>query len=293
MITAKVICDSINYSKVRLTTLELTYPRFIHSEFMTHRALSKNSASSRAIPLAKMIAAIQKEIASPEYWAKNQSGMQASEALDGLEAKHAELCWHKAAAAAIAYAEQLGKLGTHKAIANRILEPFAHMTVIATGDQFGWANFFALRAHPMAQQEIQALAYRALNATMLSTPDIRKDGEWHLPYSHPTDEGLPVGDRLELCTARCARVSLLNQDGVFNVVDDLKLHARLRDARPVHASAFEHCAQAVACEAMRDPKIGSNFHMTWKQYRKAIPNESTREIDSAAIMATKPDWITL
>lgn len=36
MISAKIIADSIA-NGVRLTTMELNYPRFIHSEFMTHR----------------------------------------------------------------------------------------------------------------------------------------------------------------------------------------------------------------------------------------------------------------
>ena len=36
-IQAKIIADSISPSGVRLTTLELQYHRFVHSEMMTHR----------------------------------------------------------------------------------------------------------------------------------------------------------------------------------------------------------------------------------------------------------------
>lgn len=37
MISAKIIADSISPQNIRLTTLQLRYPKFIHGEFMTHR----------------------------------------------------------------------------------------------------------------------------------------------------------------------------------------------------------------------------------------------------------------
>ena len=55
-ISAKIIADS--YSAIngkRITTFELVYPRFIHSELMTHRLFSRNAMSSRAVPIQKMI----------------------------------------------------------------------------------------------------------------------------------------------------------------------------------------------------------------------------------------------
>jgi len=48
--TAKIIQDSRSGSN-RITTFELEYPRFIHAELLTHRQFSRNSASSRAIPV--------------------------------------------------------------------------------------------------------------------------------------------------------------------------------------------------------------------------------------------------
>ena len=44
---ATVIADSISPVGKRITTLELVYPRYIHSEFMTHRMFSRNASSSR------------------------------------------------------------------------------------------------------------------------------------------------------------------------------------------------------------------------------------------------------
>ena len=67
-IEAKIIADSINPQGDRIITYLLTYPHFIHSELMTHRMFSRNSASSRAIPLKKMIKMVE------EGWCNNFKG---------------------------------------------------------------------------------------------------------------------------------------------------------------------------------------------------------------------------
>ena len=72
MISAKIVADSVNPVGDRITTFVCTYPRFIHSEVMTHRAFSRNAASSRAIPVKKMIEAIGTNPAKPIFWGKNQ-----------------------------------------------------------------------------------------------------------------------------------------------------------------------------------------------------------------------------
>ena len=55
---AKILADSINTHDTRLITFEVTFPRCILAEFNTHRVLSRNSASSRAIPVEKQIAKV-------------------------------------------------------------------------------------------------------------------------------------------------------------------------------------------------------------------------------------------
>jgi hypothetical protein len=74
---ATVIADSVNLMGDRLTTMVLTYHRMIHSEFMTHRMLSKNSSSSRAIPVEKMIALVESQEVYPLHWGRNCKGMSA------------------------------------------------------------------------------------------------------------------------------------------------------------------------------------------------------------------------
>src|SRR3954463_15005916 len=83
MIEAKVILDSISPFGKRLTTFVLTYPRFVHAEFMTHRAFSRNAASSRAIPAWKIRRSVRMDPAMPVYWGMNQPGMQAETELAG------------------------------------------------------------------------------------------------------------------------------------------------------------------------------------------------------------------
>lgn len=78
-IDAKIIADSIGPVGDRITTFLLTYPRFIHSELMTHRMFSRNSASSRAIPFEKMVKMIKEDPFIPIAWQKDHKGMQGTE----------------------------------------------------------------------------------------------------------------------------------------------------------------------------------------------------------------------
>src|SRR5512143_2060134 len=122
MITAKVIEHSKGVGGKEIITLQLHYPKFIHGEFMTHRVFSRNASSSRAIPFEKMLADIEDDMAVPVYWGKNQPGMQAREEIEEKDA--AEKLWRNAGKFAISYAASLHKLGVHKQICNRLVEPF-------------------------------------------------------------------------------------------------------------------------------------------------------------------------
>src|ERR1044072_5917630 len=117
-INAKVIADSVAPNGCRLTTLELKYPRFIHSELLTHRKLSRNSASSRAIPLAKMIKNVQECPVFPIHWGKNQKGMQAAEELDEMQKLAAANAWLRARDLAVICAQCLEEVGIHKQLGN-------------------------------------------------------------------------------------------------------------------------------------------------------------------------------
>lgn len=285
MIEAEIVCDSIGPNQVRLTTFVLTYPRFIHSEFMTHRMISRNASSSRAIPVKKSIQMVIDNPAIPLAFTKNQKGMQGGAILTGLAEDLAKAAWLDSRDKAVEYAQKLADLEVHKQYANRILEPFSHITVVATATD--WNNFFALRCHEAAQPEIHALADAMYAEYTKYVPDELKEGYWHLPFVDKTaiqevkdysnveclqnsKDALLVA--IKRSVARCARVSYLNHDGTSSTIEqDLQLYDRLLGSIPIHASPAEHQAQALH---MNYPAYRSGNFRGWIQYRKTLANEN-------------------
>ena len=265
MIEAKVILDSVSPAGKRITTLQLKYPRFIHSEFMTHRAFSRNSMSSRAVPVAKMIEQVRNDPALPVHWGKNQPGMQARAELDGPHESRAKIAWGLAAQRAAETAEKLATIGAHKQIVNRILEPFQWMHTVVTATE--WDNFFALRCHPDAQPEMQVLAFAMRGAMDASTP---WPTEHHFPYVREEDGVMSTWRRAMISAARCARVSYLKHDGTApSIGDDLALFERLAGGTPIHASPLEH--QGLA---MEHPRRRSRNFVGWWQFRELFEERS-------------------
>ena len=178
--TAKVIADSINSEGDRLLTIEATMHRFVLAEFNTHRAFSRNSASSRAIPVAKQLGKIQSDPAMPVEFGTNKSGMQAAEPLTSLYADQASYHWLKARDAAYLASERLSSdLNVHKQVANRMLEPWMWHTVIFSTTELD--NFFEQRCSELAQPEIRVVAEHIRDAVNASIADQLDDGEWHTP----------------------------------------------------------------------------------------------------------------
>jgi len=244
MIYAKVIADSVTGDGKRLTTMEVQMHRFVLAEFNTHRMFSRNSASSRAIPIEKQIAKILSSPAYPVEWGRNKSGMQAGEPLDPKGSRKARKIWKKASKSAIKYCRELEKIGVHKQIANRILEPYMWHTVIVTSTD--WENFFAQRCSPLAQPEIRAVANAMHDAYKRSVPYLLVTGEYHLPYIGTSDNYLSDEKKIRVSIARCARVSYLNHNNEFSIEKDLLLYQRLLTADPPHWSPFEHVATPMA-----------------------------------------------
>jgi thymidylate synthase ThyX len=271
-ISAKIIKDSISEKNNRLTTMQLCYPRFIHSEFMTHRVFSRNASSSRAIPVAKTIEQVRTSPAMPIHWGTNQSGMQAKSELLPELLERAKAEWVRAAESAVEHAQTLMELGLHKQVANRILEPFQHIHVIVTATE--WNNFFELRIHPDAQPEIHELALQMKTAMDASVPILLKDTEWHLPYVTDIDRSnvramnLDSSTLRKISAARCARVSYLTHDGQEPDIDkDLALYDRLITMKPAHASPIEH--QATPDNSEKYTHLHGNF-TGWIQFRKLV-----------------------
>lgn len=293
-ITAKIICDSINESGDRLTTFELEYPRFILSELNTHRVLSKNSASSRAIPMKAMHEQLVTNPAMPVHWGLNQSGMQADEELPALLKTSANAVWVAARDSAVAHAKVLAEIGLHKQVVNRITEPFMMMKTVLTGTEFN--NLFWLRDHDDAQPEFHELARAMRAAYEASIPNLLYEGEWHLPYVNNRrfgehgeiayyvgDEEVSERDAIAISSSCCAQVSYRKSDDSLEKAR--MIYDRLINGQIVHASPFEHQGTPIPTNAILGEleglthvrydgtKWSGNFK-GWIQHRQLIPNNT-------------------
>lgn len=283
MISAKIIADSLNTHGQRLTTFVLVFPRIVLAEFNTHRMISRNSASSRAIPFEKMVERCKTDPFIPIRWMKDHSGMQGNEYFT----EESEISWLKmnhlkARDQAVERAEDANERGLTKQMVNRYLEPYMWHTVIATATD--WENFFSLRAHEAAEIHIQDLAYKMLEAYNKSIPNLLQPGEWHIPFGDSFDKDRlytmieahygvfdPIisykeskGDyseqqmvdkyKIMIATARCARISYNTFEGKDDYEADIKLHDRL--ATSGHWSPFEHCAKAMTKEEFHSHLFG-------------------------------------
>lgn len=297
---AKVLADSRSPAGHRLTTLEATFPRFVLAEFNTHRVFSRNSASSRAIPIAKQLRRVLEEPYVPIEFGANQPGMQAGPALSGEKEEAAEREWLRARDDAVRrvlglvtnpdaaggelldileQVEQATRtrnrpaewLNVHKQVANRLLEPFMWHTVIVTATE--WDNFWNLRCHPDAQPEIRLVAETMRDTAKTSEPEELAEGEWHLPLVRPEDRDqvASIEDLIKISAGRCARVSYLTHAGKRDLGADIELHDRLLESG--HMSPLEHPARPLTTEELEKNEWSGNFH-GWHPYRKTISGEA-------------------
>ena len=298
-IKATVIQDSVA-AGIRITTLELEYPRFIHAELLTHRQFSRNSASSRAIPVDKMLDHIKQHPAIPVYWGKNMPGMQSKEELEGTHLAQAKLAWSNAVESAVFHSKEMLDAGLHKQYANRNTE-FAQTTkTVVTATE--WDNWFWLRDHEDAQNEIHELARCMREAMTQSAPLWITTGEWHVPYvdrEFDADDDYHIhysvgGQEVSLEEARMVSASCCAQVSYRKTDDSLEkakmVFDRLINSEPVHASPVEHQATPLRASSTHFGDFGSweegvthmdrkghfwsNNFKGWVQFRALIPNNS-------------------
>lgn len=275
----KVLADSVSEAGNRLTTLEVTMPRIVLAEFNTHRVFSRNSASSRAIPVEKMIRMVEEDPYVPTTWGKNQKGMQADEDVDEVHAGAAETIWLRQRDQAILSARALIELGIHKQLTNRLLEPWMWQTIIVSSTQ--WSNYFHLRCHKDAHPEIRRAALLMRDCMDASKPTTITEGDWHLPLVFDEDVELvlnaatPLSESrmrlVKISVGRCARVSYLTHEGKRDLDADVELCDRL--TKSGHMSPLEHAATPLTFdEEVKGSSWSGNFY-GWKQYRKTIVGE--------------------
>lgn len=277
MIKAEVILDSLHPSRSsRLTTLRVTFPRYLLPEFNTHRAFSRNSASTRAIPLKKFRQTVLDNPAEPAFWGLVGKGMQAHGPMPLAKANWARRLWRGLRYPACAVHWVLEKLGASKETASRLLEPWAHSVVLVTATDAGWSNFLTLRNHPAADPTLQAVAQAVAKSIAESHPILLNIGGWHLPFSNPqTDVRGWLKTAQIQSVARCARVSYATPDQPHResqMVEDAALYQRLVGSDPKHCSPAEHQACAVPMFATGQGNFGPDSG--WGQFRKMLDGES-------------------
>lgn len=267
---ARMLADSINTNGYRLTTLEVSIPRVVLSEFNTHRAFSRNSASSRAIPIAKIIDRVKTDPYIPRLFSLNTKGMSAKEYISQGDSGYEDAVkwWLSQRDTAIQGAQQGLAMGLHKQVVNRLLEPWMWQTIVVSSTE--WDNFFDLRLarddeeNPLADIAIFDGAIQMKNVIDESIPSKVGWNDWHLPLTGFDGDGSLTKTQLcKVSVARCARVSYLTHDGSRDVAADLKLYDRLLQSK--HLSPFEHVAH---------PALGrhANFY-GWEQLRQLVAKE--------------------
>lgn len=290
---AEVIADSISPAGHRLTTMVVSYPRFILAEMGTHRSFSKNTASSRAVPVEKMIESVEDDPFEPEEWPINQAGMSSVQNLSKFDKPEANFYWTEARQNAIKAARALARMKVHKQIVNRLLEPFSWTTQIISATE--WDNFFELRCSSDAQPEMQKIANMMRESYEGSIPLLISTGEWHNVLVSEEDDTLirnhlistvgfynisSVQQTLNKVSAgRAARVSYLTHDGKRDIIKDLELFDRLKNNK--HYSPFEHIATPCDCLCyLRACEKTSNFkgyhQFRWDVERGRLNADSDR-----------------
>jgi hypothetical protein len=265
-IKAITLADSISPNNHRISTFELTFPRSILAEYNTHRIVVRSAASSRAIPFSKMLQRIKEDPFVPNFWTKNQKGMDASEIITNQdEIVQARQDWLAARDSAIEHAEKMSKRSLHKQVVNRLLEPWMWVTIITTGTE--WDNLFYLRVSKKAEPHFLMLALALYNARKDSIPKKVDFGGWHAPLIFP-DEVISENDLPKISIARCARTSYLTHLGVRDLQEDLNLFGRLE--RDFHMAPFEHAA--TPSSSFNNPK--SKQYLGWVPYRSNVLNEN-------------------
>jgi thymidylate synthase ThyX len=230
MYKCEIIADSLSPQGDRLTTYKVTYPRIIHAEMLRHRMLSRNVASSRAIPFKKMVKDVEENPFIPIAFQKDHKGMQGTEYLSGEEYDQAWMSWKDSSEDTIERAKHLHDIGVTKQLCNRLLEPFVWTTELITGTE--WDNFFNLRCpryaiglqvfrskkdavnscrslqepspeclgfdeldwlsinESQAEIHIQAIAEMMWDSLNESVPKQLEAGEWHIPFGDNIDTDL-------------------------------------------------------------------------------------------------------
>ena len=270
-----------------IITYKLTYPRIIHSEILTYHMMSVNSASSRAIPVNKLIGVIEETPFYPISYQRKHSGMQGSSYFTSEEdIKTCDSLWKESMQESIKVAKKMLDFGVSKQIINRTLESYQYHCCLMTGTRESFEHLFEQRCpiynvenlkfiskkdaiflfpslkdltdlewlqrnSGQAEIHFMDLAEKMYDALDESTPDMLKDGDWHIPFQEEIWKGKKaekLEDFIKMSCAMTARISyttisdneILTLEKAKNIYD--------KCVKSGHFSVVSHCAKCMTYE---------------------------------------------
>lgn len=245
-----------------LWTFKLKMPKSYLAQLNTHRLLSRNASSSRAVPIDTMINKIKSDTVIPMQWVKNKKGMSGDSTISLSAEQLATERWLFSLEKQLNIVRQLESLNLHKQYANRLLEPYVNAEVLVSATQ--WSNFIALRSDHATQPELQSITNQIKAIQSGSKPRVLSTGEWHLPFITDLEENLPLDIKQKISVARCARVSYYLKDTceLSDTDKDIALFNRLKESG--HWSPFEHIATPHTDNVM------CGNYLSWVQLRHSF-----------------------
>lgn len=281
MYNAEILADSVFDNGARVTTMCITLPKFLLAELNTHRMKSSNAASSRAIPVEKVMTQVESFPFVPHFQ-KNARGMQSKEDLGAEVLQTSTEIWHQAREDSLKHAGRLEEEQVHKQFVNRLLEPWTWADVIIS--MTDWDNFFALRTDEAAEPHFRIVAKLMQHELKESYPRHLTQDQWHMPFRSPQNitkqqwehsyseivaylanqfqisqdeaeikypkERFETRLDQDIAVGRICKVSYKNHaTGKIDLLGDVRLAVMLSTSFPGHWSPFEHvCRQAEPSE---------------------------------------------
>jgi hypothetical protein len=267
----KILADSVNPSGARLTTILLKrFPFALLQEIATHRLnaaaaispftqdMSRNSASTRAIPLKKLIEMVKDDPFVPTF-ELNKRGMSGDEIADSQLLGVVKNQWLIDMNETIKRVRLYDSLGIHKSKPAKLLVPWLRIPIIVSSTN--WEHFFLLRCAKSADVDLREQAMSASSLFYESKPEELKVGQWHIPFKAKIETN-NLSELLNASAANIARVSYATHNGNIDLESNLELAKSL--IRDSHMSPFEHIARSE-----EDSRRHRNF-TGFTQYREII-----------------------
>jgi hypothetical protein len=228
----------------KVITMELCFPRIILSQFNKHGSIRSNTSSSRAIPVVRATEIIDDAPYIPPVLYKNRKGMSGKEKLEGEGFDQAQAIIREIYEFTKKKVLELEVLKVHKQHANRYLEPFSMVKVIATGSSVGWRHLLDMRSDiEQVQPEFVVLA-NAIKAALLPYANGKKHArtsKFHVPWFDGPEGTEPTMHDVLYACGRAARTSYMREDVSTDFMEKLQ---GLWDDK--HLTPFEHVLYAAA-----------------------------------------------